>query len=413
MSQSREKRMILRARTLVTMDAAPIDNGAVVIEGERIVDAGRFDEVTSRHSGEIVDLGEQALLPGLINAHCHLDYTSLRGKIVPQKTFTDWIRAIVLQKEKLSPQDYVASIDEGFAEATTFGTTSIANLTAFPELIPNFAPPTRTWWFPELIDIRDPSDLPSNVTDLFAHVSHSLSLRNFGLAPHAPFTASAKLYRQCEQMARRENVLLTTHLAESRDEMEMFSESSGPLFDFLAELSRDSSDLHGVTSVQQVAGFCELDDRWLLVHMNELADGDINRLRQANSLPHVVHCPRSHAYFGHSPFQFQKLREAGFNTCLGTDSLASNDDLNLFAEMRAFQHNEPSISPREILEMATVNAASALSQGHQLGRVVTGFMADLIAVPCTGSRTIFEEILAFDETVVWMMIAGKCVNVAA
>src|SRR5262249_22055748 len=280
--------------------------------------------------------------------------------------------------------------------AKKFGTTSIANLTAFPELIFNFAPPIRTWWFPELIDIRGPAEFPPNLTDLFAHVSHSLSLRNFGLAPHAPFTASAKLYRQCEQMARRENVLLTTHLAESCDEMKMFSESSGPLFDFLGQIGRDHSDLHGATPVQEVAGFCELDDRWLLVHLNELAGTDINALLQANTLPHIVHCPRSHAYFGHSPFQFQKLREAGFNVCLGTDSLASSDDLNLFAEMRAFQHNEPSVSPREILEMVTLNAASGLSQRHQLGRIVNGFVADLIAVPCTGSRTVFEEILTFD-----------------
>jgi cytosine/adenosine deaminase-related metal-dependent hydrolase len=165
--------------------------------------------------------------------------------------------------------------------------------------------------------------------------------------------------------------------------------------------------------VQQIAGFCVLDDRWLLVHLNELAGADINALLQANTLPHIVHCPRSHAYFGHSPFQFQKLREAGFNICLGTDSLASNDDLNLFAEMRAFQHNEPSVSPREVLEMVTVNAASALSQRDRLGRIVNGFVADLIAIPCAGSRTVFEEVLTFDETIGWMMIAGKCVNVAA
>ena len=86
--------------------------------------------------GEIVDLGEQALLPGLINVHCHLDYTCLRGKIPPQKSFADWIRAINAEKAKLSPKDYLASINEGFAEAKRFGTTTIANLTAFPELIP-------------------------------------------------------------------------------------------------------------------------------------------------------------------------------------------------------------------------------------------------------------------------------------
>src|SRR6266404_7500856 len=124
--------MIIRARVVVTMDGPPIDNGAVAIEVDRIVDVGAFGEIRARHSGEIVDLGEQVLLPGLINAHCHLDYTCLRGKIPPQKSFTEWIRAINAEKATLAPKDYIASINEGFAEAKRFGTTTIANLTVFP-----------------------------------------------------------------------------------------------------------------------------------------------------------------------------------------------------------------------------------------------------------------------------------------
>ena len=121
--------MIIRARTIVSMDGAPIENGAVAVSGNQIVDVGKFDELKTRNAGQIVDLGEQALLPGLINAHCHLDYTCLRGKIPPSKSFTDWIRAINSEKEKLSPKDYLSSINEGFTEAKRFGTTTVANLT--------------------------------------------------------------------------------------------------------------------------------------------------------------------------------------------------------------------------------------------------------------------------------------------
>src|SRR6266513_1406628 len=157
MPQGSQRRMIVRARVVVTMDGPPIENGAVVISGNRIVDVGTFPEISARHSRqELVDLGEQALLPGLINAHCHLDYTCLRGKIPPQKSFTDWIRAINTEKSKLSPHDYIVSINEGFAEAKRFGTTTIANLTAFPKLIPHIHAPIRTWWFAELIDVRAP-----------------------------------------------------------------------------------------------------------------------------------------------------------------------------------------------------------------------------------------------------------------
>ncbi len=149
--------MIVRARLIVTMNGPPIEDGAVGIEGNRVVDVGLFNEVKARNSGEVVDLGEQALLPGLINAHCHLDYTCLRGKIPPPKSFADWIRAINAEKAKLSKRDYLASINQGFAEAKRFGTTTIGNLTAFPELVTKVNEPIRTWWFAELIDVREPS----------------------------------------------------------------------------------------------------------------------------------------------------------------------------------------------------------------------------------------------------------------
>src|ERR1700674_4163993 len=114
--------MIVRARIVVTMDGPPIENGAVRVSGNRIIAVGKFSEIKADGSGgNTVDLGEQALLPGLINAHCHLDYTCLRDKIPRQKSFTDWIRAINAAKAKLSPEDYIASINEGFAETKRFG----------------------------------------------------------------------------------------------------------------------------------------------------------------------------------------------------------------------------------------------------------------------------------------------------
>src|SRR5437660_12446028 len=140
--------MIIRARVVITMDGPPIENGAVAVSGDRIADVGKFPEISARHAGdEIVDLGEQTLLPGLINAHCHLDYTCLRGKIPRQKSFTNWIRAINAEKAGLTARDYVASINAGLAEAYRFGTTTIANLTAFPELIVSIAEAVKTWWF--------------------------------------------------------------------------------------------------------------------------------------------------------------------------------------------------------------------------------------------------------------------------
>ena len=220
--------MIVRARVVVTMDGPPIKDGAVAVSGERIIDVGKFSDVSKNQFGdEIVDLGEQVLMPGLINAHCHLDYTCLRGKIPHQKSFTEWIRAINLAKANLAPDDYVASINAGFVEAKQFGTTTIANLTAFPELASRINESIRAWWFAELIDVGD----PSNADQLVRNTTEQLKSRpQWGLAPHALFTASADLYRRSEEIAQRENVLLTTHLAESGEEMSMFQDGEGPLY---------------------------------------------------------------------------------------------------------------------------------------------------------------------------------------
>src|SRR5438046_573848 len=369
--------MIVRARTVVTMDGPPIENGAVVISGDRVLDVGKFPEVSGRHAGEeIVDLGEQALLPGLINAHCHLDYTCLRGKIPPQKSFANWIRAINAEKAKLSEQDYLASIADGFAEAKRFGTTTIANLTAFPELIPQVNPQIRTWWFAELIDVRDPNrttDLVELAIDAMKRARDSDG--GIGLAPHALFTASANLYRRCEEIAQRENILLTTHLAESREEMSMFHNASRPLYEFLKNIGRDMSDCGHETPFAWFAKIAgapagrTLITEWIVAHLNELAESDFELLEESTKKLHVVHSSRSHDDFGHSRFPYERLSYIGFHYVLGTDSLASNEDLSLFAEMRVFQRSEPAFSPKEVLEMVTGNAALALGQLQALGRI--------------------------------------------
>src|SRR5947208_15041838 len=430
--------MIVRARVVVTMDGAPINNGAVAVSGDRIdgsppgsspsraarpcrlapagsvVDVGKFPEVSAQYSGQrIIDLGEQALLPGLINAHCHLDYTCLRGKIPRQKSFTDWIRAINTEKSKLSPEDYIVSINEGFAEAKRFGTTTIANLTAFPELIRRFpGPPIRTWWFAELIDVRG----PYRTNELVDSAIESLKFaQNCGLAPHALFTASKNLYQRCEEAGK--NVLLTTHLAESREEMEMFRDGSGPLYEFMKSIGRPMEDCGDETPLERLfdappstsltTGSGRALQNWIVAHLNELAESDFDLLETAKRRFHVVHSPRSHGYFAHSRFPFEKLRALGLNICLGTDSLASNENLSLFAEMRAFQRSEPQISPDKILEMVTVNAALALHQENALGRIRPGFRADLISIPCSGSANLFEQIVGFDGPMNWMMVNGR------
>src|SRR5689334_4460270 len=429
--------MILRAHTVVTMDGPPIEDGAVRVRGQRIIEVGKFSDLAG--TDEIEDLAEHILLPGLINAHCHLDYTCLRGKIPPPQSFANWIRAINAEKAKLSAEDYVASINQGFAEAKQFGTTTIANLTAFPELIAHVQDPIQTWWFAELIDVRqrveNTTALSSQASKRNEIVDRALAnLKNtsrIGLAPHAPFTASANLYRCCTDLAERDKFLLATHLAESRQEMQMFRDAKGPLYEFLKEIGRDMTDCGRTTPLQAFlrtvrprrdssvraprGGGSEPADGpsespdikppWIASHVTELTESDFALLAKMPRKISIVHCPRSHAYFGHTDFQFDRLRQLGFNISIGTDRLESNDDLSLFGEMRKV-HDRCHVEPHKVLQMATICATLALKQCERLRKIRGNLLADMIALPWIRTSYGVARMRNFLSGVPWVILRG-------
>ena len=397
---------ILRARHVLPIVAPVIHDGAVVVENERILAVGPFTEMRSAHAGEVLDLGEQILLPGLVNAHCHLDYTRLRRAISPQKSFTGWIRAINSHKRGVYDEDYLASIASGFAELRKWGTTTVANIESFPELMLRMpTPPLRTWWFLEMIDLRHRLSTEDAVTGALAFFETERPgwLGGFGLSPHAPYTASGPMYELVSKAAEQLGMNVTTHVAESREEWHMFRDGSGPLYDFLLTLGRWMYDCHQArTPFAHVAHHAKLGPRWILAHMNELDDSDFAILEALPHKPSIVHCPGSHRYFRHAPFPLARLRAVGVNLCLGTDSLASTDSLSMFDEMRAI----PGLAPLDVLKMATLNGARAL--GFDGGKIAHGAVADLIAIPHAASQTQTPEtVLAHRSPVHWMMLNGQ------
>lgn len=401
--------MIVRSRIVVTMNGAPIDDGGVAVDGERIVAVGKFAEIRARHAGEVLDLGEQIVLPGLINAHCHLDYTSLRGAIPRQPSFTNWIRAINEKKRALSDEDYVAAIEAGFREALSFGTTTVVNYTAFTELIARLDDPLRTWWCAELIDLRAGTNSEAMIGSARERLRGA---RYRGIAPHAPFTASLEIYRAAQRLGTSKKFLRTTHVAESFEELQMFLHASGALYDFLKEIGREMSDCGGVTPFARALQLCGGANDWIFAHVNELTAEDAQLLERIARL-HVVHCPRSHEYFRHAPFQYERLRDAGVNVCLGTDSLASAPDLSLFAEMREFRRTRPHVSEQATLELVTANPATALGRSDELGRLTPGAFADAIAIPYSGDAIdAYAAIIEHNGPPGWTMRNGQILNSA-
>jgi len=404
--------MILRARTVVTMEGPPIEDGAVAVRGNRILAVGSYKDVSRLFTGKLIDLGEQVLLPGLINAHCHLDYTVMRKAILYQQSFTRWVNRINALKRCLSQEDYLKSIDHGFTELKKWGTTTVLNIEAFPELMAKMpAPPIRTWWFYEMIDLRHRIATEELVAGAFVFFQERPDwLGGFGLSPHAPYTASDDLYRLANECARVTRMPLTTHLGESTEEDLMYREARGDFYDFLKSLGRNMDDCGYGSALSRLLEKGLIGENWLLVHLNELSETDFDLIR-----PHklnIVHCPESHRYFKHTPFQHKRLHDLGMNICLGTDSLASNEGLNLFAEMRAVQNGEPWMTPEEVLKTVTVNAAHALGREDLIGKIAPDAYADLIALPFQNNPAqVYESIVQHRQPIEWMMVDGRIASV--
>lgn len=402
---------LLRARHVLPISAPPVTDGAVLVCGHRISAVGRFSELSGRHEAEVIDLGESILLPGLVNAHCHLDYTMMRRSISPQRSFTEWIRRINALKRSLGSEDYAAAIQRGFEELRAYGTTAVANIESFPEVLQTLSRPSiRVWWFLEMIDVRHRATSEETIAGALAFFDSRPDWPGgFGLSPHAPYTASGSLYELTARAANAAGMPVTTHVAESREEWEMFRHARGELYDFMLKLGRWMFDCQpGRTPFGHVMAHAQPGPAWILAHMNELDDSDFAALLALPPAerPSVVHCPGSHRYFRHAPFPLRRLLDCGVNVCLGTDSLASTLTLSLFDEMRIVARREPGVAPAEFLKMATWNGARAL--GFHGGRIEAGALADLIALPIAASEdALHEAVLEYRDPVPWMMLDGK------
>jgi cytosine/adenosine deaminase-related metal-dependent hydrolase len=405
--------MLLRARIVLPVSAPPIENGAVLVSGERIEAVGRWPELQAAAGADTIDLGQVILLPGLINAHCHLDYTDMAGLLPPSKNFSDWIKTIVALKAEWSYTEFARSWLNGAEMLLRSGTTTVVDIEAVPELVAEVraSTPLRVITCLELLSIRRQRTPQQLVDDAVASLS-GLPGETVGLSPHAPYTTSAGLLRASAAAAREHQWLLTTHVAESDDEFEMFQQGRGAMFDWL-KAQRDMSDCGTCSPIEHLERNNVLGRNFLAVHANYLAPGDAALLARSQSS--VVHCPHSHAFFRHRDFPLVELESAGVNVCLGTDSLGTTAksageplELNMFSELRTFAKAFPNLAPQRVLESATIRAAHALNRAGGLGVVAPNALADLIAIPSSGTtRDAAETILDHRGDVANSMIRGR------
>lgn len=409
---------ILRAAWVLPVVRPPIRDGAVWIQGDRIRCVARWDELPHRPSVPVLDLGEALILPGLINAHCHLDYTDMAGRLPPRRSFTDWIKLITLAKGEWSLEDFRRSWLHGAAMLLRTGTTTVADVEAVPELLPDCwdRTPLRVFSFLEMTGIRarrDPAEVLAEALYKVGQLRHPRC--RAGLSPHAPYSTRLELLHRAVAAARQHGLLLMTHVAESEEEFAMFVHASGPMYDWLRRNDRDMRDCGGVTPVRHLHQIGYLGPNLLAVHMNYLGRGDATLLARHDVT--VIHCPRSHRYFQHRPFPWRRLLQAGVRICVGTDSLATVPkdgkqplELSLFDELRELRRTQPWLGPTQLLRMVTLHPARALGMQGQLGELSPGAFADLMVIrteKLRSARAAYEAIISHRGPVEAVYIGGE------
>lgn len=378
-----------RARTIFPVDRPPIENGVLTIDGEHILSVGPASEAT----GMVHDLGEVALLPAFVNAHTHLEFSHLEKPLgQPGMRLIDWLPLAIAERQNLG-HDAARSIALGIQESLFAGTAAVGEIATAEATAYHGDFPLQLTTFLEVIGFSR-----ARADSAFAAVEDRLNAsltagHAVGLSPHAPYTVSPALLDKLMQLARQQNLPVAMHLAESAEELDLLATGTGPFRDLLearsmwdpAAIPADSSPLD---YLQRLA----LAPRALVIHGNYLDADEHDFLATHSDHMALVYCPRTHAYFNHPQYPLAAALKAGVNVALGTDSRASNPDLNLLAELRQVALNHPEVAPDQVLKMGTLAGASALGREQECGSLAVGKLANFIALPMPGDS--LAELLA-------------------
>ncbi|HEY7791078.1 MAG TPA: amidohydrolase family protein [Vicinamibacterales bacterium] len=386
-----------RAAWLLPIAAAPIRGGWVTTGGGRVIAVGTAGEPRPRETTEI-DLGDVAILPGLVNAHTHLELSYLRGTIPPQPSFVPWVRQVIAaQRARTDPAApaILAAMRTAIGDARRSGTAALGDISNTLVSIEALAgSPMRAVVFHELLGFR-PDDARGLVAAAVDAEPRPDGARvQISLAAHAPYSVAPALFEAIrDAMRNRPELPISVHLAESPDEVEFLRDGTGAWRRLLDDVGAWNPEWRapGVSPVAYLASLGFLDRRTLVVHGVQATRADLLELARIGAT--VVACPRSNVYTGVGRPPVEAFYASGVRVALGTDSLASAPDLNLFAELAALHQVAPSVPAARLLESATRHGAEALGLGDELGSIGPGRAADLLAVRIPPGTVDVEEYL--------------------
>jgi cytosine/adenosine deaminase-related metal-dependent hydrolase len=387
------------AAWILPISQPPIRNGWLAVDRGRVVALGSAGKRVLSDRAKVVNLGDVVLMPGLVNAHTHLELSYLRDEVAPASQFVTWIRAVMsARRERPDPsgKEILDAVDAAVDEAVACGTAIIGDIS---NTLVTFAPLARSRLaavvFYELIKFNapDPEGLVARaIADLEA-LAPTERVRA-SLAAHAPYSVAPLVLRAIRQAIDRDPFApCSIHLSESVEEIEFIRNGGGPWRTLLQEIgSWDPAWLPpGGTPVQFLDDSGFLDGRVLAVHGVQMTTADLDRLVARGTT--LVTCPRSNGHTGAGAPPIEDFYNYGVKVAVGTDSLASAPDLNVFAELATMRALAPTVSAGALLDSATRQGARALGFDHDYGTIESGKSGRLLAVSVPPGTEDVEEYL--------------------
>lgn len=420
---------IITAKWLLPITSDPIENGAVVIEKNNIVDFGKLKEIINKYNpGEIEDFGQSLIMPGFVNAHAHLEMSVFKGQC-DDLPFTAFVIQLAKKSKSLSDSDWAISSEMGALEALGAGITCIGDSTTTRASIDVLKRSGMRFISFLEVDGMDDSKIPEVLDDLKEICEEHSDLKNdkyhkLGILPNATFSVSSALYKALIEFAVSNKMPLCTHLAESPAEYEFVKYGSSKLateyFPFMGwdDILWQPMGCSPVKYLQQWGVF---DQPIIAVHAIQVDRRDIDILEESNVS--IITCPRSNAKLGEGIAPLREFSKRKMEIGLGIGGLASSNSMDMFDEMRiglllqrGVEKNISDLNAEKFVYFATMGGAKVLGMDSKIGSIEAGKYADLIVVDLSkshqiGTRNPYSALVysANETDVISTMIDGKTI----
>ncbi len=381
--------VVFHADHVLPGDAPPFADGAVVVAGRGheagegiILDVGRASELLPRHAGADVRRVRGAVLPGLVNAHTHLELSAMRGKVGGGRGFVGWVESLIAQRPEVAPEEDAEAIEAAVDELVRTGTVAVGEVTNSLAAVRSLARRGIGGCIFHEVFGQDRAAVLRRVEGLRAELDERLATwptsdLSYAPAPHTLYTTHTDAVRALLESASKHGTRTSIHLAEHAGERRAIEQGDGSVPEWLLTRAKQKPAWPMLPLFEYADSVGALAPSVLLVHLTE-ARGEELTLVAAKGAP-VVLCPRSNLHIELKLPPLLAVRSAGIEAALGTDSLASNASLDVLAEAKALADRFPGVPAWELVQMATWNGARALGRSD-LGRLARGARPGLLGI---------------------------------